>query len=296
MFFNDFEYQLIPGGAQITGYRGTLGKVTFPDEIDGQPLVSLARCAFVTNPYLTEVTVPDTVREIGFGAFEGCLNLRSINLPTSLVKLGFRAFARCENLEEAIIPQGITELEEGVYNGCAALHTLKLPVGLKVIARNACLGCNALTEIVVPEGVERIGVQAFSGCGSLAVLTLPASVIEIGSDAIQGCGLLEDIRVPEIYQPHVRDLRVGYGLMLQDGAPIVGSFTYMKLRGQAILEDYEGPSHSLTIPAQIEGYPVGGISHMLFMNLPSLETISLPGHLRGVEDIVPFGVKIIYRD
>ena len=297
MYFNNFEYRMIPDGAEITGYIGTSGKVDFPAEIDGQPLVSLARCAFVTNPYLCEVTVPDTVKEIGFGAFEGCLNLRSINLPQSLTKLGFRAFARCEQLEEAIIPQGVTVLEEGVYNGCAALHTLKLPEGLKIISRNACLGCNALTEMVVPEGVERIETQAFSGCGSLTALTLPATVVEIGSDAIQGCGLLETFHVPEMIRPYVRDLRVGYGLMIQDGTPIVGSFTYMKLRGHAILEDYEGPSQALTIPAQIEGYTVGGMSHMLFLNLPNLETISLPGHLRGVvDDIIPFGVKVTYRN
>lgn len=296
MRYNDFEYRLIPGGAEITGYMGSAGQVTFPSEIDGHPLVALGRCAFVTNLSMTDVVVPDTVTEIGFGAFEGCLNLRSINLPAQLTKLGFRAFARCERLKEAILPDSVTVLEEGVYNGCAALHTLRLSAGLKVISRNAFLGCNALTEIVVSEGVERIEAQAFSGCGSLRSLTLPSTLVEIGSDAIQGCGRLENFHFPALFHDHIRDLRVGYGLMVQNGKPIVGSFTYMLLKGMAILEDYEGPGLELSIPAVIEGHPVGGISHMLFLNLAGLQKVSLPRRLADVADIIPEGVEITYRD
>ena len=92
------------------------------------------------------------------------------------------------------------------------------------------------------------------------------------------------------------DLRVCYGLMVQDGQTIVGSFTYMMLRGMAILEDYEGPGVELVIPGAIEGHPVGGISHMLFLNLAGREKVSLPRRLADVADIIPAGVTITYRD
>ena len=296
MRMNDFEYRLIPGGAEITGYYGSAGQVVFPDEIDGQPLIALGRCALVTNMVMEEIVIPDSVTLIGFGAFEGCLRLRSVRFPARLEKIGFRAFARCESLTEAILPDDLTILEEGVFNGCASLSALRLPAGVKVIRRNAFLGCNGLKEIAVPEGVERIEAQAFSGCGGALSLTLPSTVREIGSDAFQGCGRLESFHVPQAFQPFLRDLRVGYGLMLQDSQVVVGSFTYMLLRGQAILEDYEGPGTELTIPAFIEGHPVGGVNHTLFLNLSGLEKISLPRSLAGAADSIPAGVEILWRD
>lgn len=295
MRFQDYEYRLIDGGAEITGYMGSAAQVDFPAEINGHPVVALGRCAFVTNPFMVDVTMPDSVTEIGFGAFEGCLNLRSVRFSPALTKVGFRAFARCEQLEEALLPDSIEVLEEGVFNGCASLRTLHLPAALKIIGRNACLGCNELTEIILPEGVQRMEAQAFSGCGSARTLTLPESLTEIGSDAIQGCGRLENFNVPALLLPFLRDLRVGYGLMVQDGAVVVGSFTYMLLRGVAILEDYEGPSRELTIPAFIEGHPVGGINHELFLNLADLEKVYLPRSLHDVRDVIPAGVAIVER-
>lgn len=293
MRFQDYEYRLIDGGAEITGYMGSAAQVDFPAEIDGHPVVSLGRCAFVTNSVMTDVSMPDSVTAIGFGAFEGCLNLHHVRFSPNLTKIGFRAFARCEQLEEAILPDGIAQLEEGVFNGCRALHTLYLPTALKIIGRNAFLGCNGLTEIVIPDGTERIEAQAFSGCGNALSLTLPTSLTEIGSDAIQGCGRLEHFHVPALLQPNIRDLRVGYGLMVQDGAVIVGSFTYMMLQGMAILEDYEGPGRELTIPAFIEGHPVGGINQVLFLNLAGLEKVYLPRILSDVQDVIPAGVTIV---
>lgn len=295
MQYLDYSYSLVPGGAEITGYHGTAQEVIFPAQLDGQPLVRIGRCAFTMNMTLTRVEIPEGVTEIGFGAFERCLNLRAVHLPQSLTKMGFRAFARCDQLEEINLPDGIAVMEEGVFNGCPNLCISRLPAGLQVIGKNAFLGCNAIETLHIPQGVSRIEAQAFSGCG-VRTLSIPESVTEIGADAFQGCSCLEGIRLPAAFAAYERDLRVGYGLMVLGGLTVVGSFTYTMLRGMAILEDYDGPGQELVIPESIEGHTVAGISHMIFLNLPMLERISLPRALAHVVDVVPHGVQIIFRD
>lgn len=51
---------------------------------------------------LSDVTIPDSVTSIGFGAFVFCENLKDINLPDSVTEIGGGAFVGCGFDEETI--------------------------------------------------------------------------------------------------------------------------------------------------------------------------------------------------
>lgn len=54
--------------------------------------------------------VPDYVTEIGWGAFEGCTGLTSIEIPDSVTKIGHGAFGTCIGLTSIEIPNSVTEI------------------------------------------------------------------------------------------------------------------------------------------------------------------------------------------
>lgn len=297
MRHGDYGYRLIEGGVELLDYFGPGGDVTVPAEIEGQKVVSVGMCTFVSKAGVKKVTLPETVTSIGFGAFEGCTALEEINFPEGLRRVGFRSFANCARLASALLPDSVTQLEEGAFNGCGSLAQVHIPTGVTFIPRDCFLACTSLTEVEIPEGVERIHASAFAGCGKLARLALPATLTEIGTDALTGCPLLRDVQLPEHFSGQLRNLRVGFGLYYQDNTLIVGNFTASQQPdGTMFLEDYEGNDQHMAIPTSIEGHLVTRFSQNIFGYLTGLKTLSLPRGFMVDERIIPWGAEVTVRE
>ena len=86
---------------------------------------------------LKNVTLPDTLTNIGTGTFNGCAYLEKIDLPAGLTEIGREAFNGCESLKEAIIPDGVTEIPSYAFTGCLALEKVELPEGITSIGEYA---------------------------------------------------------------------------------------------------------------------------------------------------------------
>ena len=88
-------------GYSVIGYWSELAakKVVIPEEINGLPVVEIAESAFVSDIYLEEVYIPDSVISIGEHAFDGCVNLKSIRLSSNISSIGAWALDSCDSLE-----------------------------------------------------------------------------------------------------------------------------------------------------------------------------------------------------
>lgn len=139
--------------------------------------------------------IPDTVKEIGYGAFRGCRGLKRIVIPNSVTKIGTYAFYGCSNLKSIIIPESVAEIGYYAFLGCSSLKHIVV-VGNNVYdSRNGCnaiiesetntlvLGCN---YSVIPETVERIKLLAFT-----KPIGLTRSIITV-SDKIKRSFLLHN--------------------------------------------------------------------------------------------------------
>ncbi len=76
----------------------------------------------------TDVILPDTVRSIGSGAFEGCHTVTSVTATENslLTELGYLAFTGADSLKTVELPN--LEIVEGsAFDGCPALETVSLP-------------------------------------------------------------------------------------------------------------------------------------------------------------------------
>ncbi|MBR4303295.1 MAG: leucine-rich repeat protein [Bacteroidaceae bacterium] len=58
------------------------------------------------------------VVEIANSAFFDCTFLQDITLPATIKKIGFRAFAGCTNLESVIFPESLQIIETEAFNNC----------------------------------------------------------------------------------------------------------------------------------------------------------------------------------
>ena len=83
----------------------------------------------------SEVTVPDGVAAIGYGAFYHDSRIREVTVPDGVTRIEAMAFMYCDNLEALYLPESLTEIKtqfghgwENAFEGCSKL-TIHAPNG-----------------------------------------------------------------------------------------------------------------------------------------------------------------------
>lgn len=144
-----------------------------------------------------EYRLPDGIEIVAGGAFRGCKELTSVILPESLKIIEETAFHRCSKLTSIIIPNSIRSIEKSAFSGCGRIESVALPNNITKIDDYLFAGCGSLDSVVIPDGVISIGDGSFSECTGLTSLTLPQSVTSIGESAFRNCQNLLSIDIPE---------------------------------------------------------------------------------------------------
>ena len=75
-------------------------------------------------PGLTEVKIPDTVKEIDPVAFHTCTNLEKVEIPSSVKIIGRHAFCKCTSLKSIEIPNSVEEIHENAFEDCQNLRSI----------------------------------------------------------------------------------------------------------------------------------------------------------------------------
>lgn len=151
---------------------------TIPDTYQGEKVVGLRGNTFSNMPFLSEVTLPDSITEIRGQAFKNCRSLESVTLPEHLTYLGGEAFYHCSSLEEVNLPAGLTEIRGNTFEECSSLLRIEIPDNVTRIGGHAFYGNTSLEEVVIsPDSkLQQIGSSAFRCCDSLREITLPRGV------------------------------------------------------------------------------------------------------------------------
>ena len=144
-----------------------------------------------------EYVIPNSVTIIGYGTFEGCSSLQSIDIPNSVTEIGTGAFFNCSSLQSIDIPNSVTEIGHSAFSGCSSLQSIDIPDSVTKIVHGAFSGCSSLQSIDIPNSVTKIGDWAFSWCFSLQSIDIPNSVTKIGGYAFRDCSSLQCIDIPD---------------------------------------------------------------------------------------------------
>jgi hypothetical protein len=134
---------------------------------------------------LKTVEMPDTVTVIGEYAFGDCAKL-VVDLPKNLEELRNHAFYNCKSITKLTIPKSLTKTTtvRGVYNYFegTSLKEVTIEEGATIIPGSLFRNCPLITEVTIPDSVTEIGVSAFDGCTGMKTLRLTDSVKTIGYD------------------------------------------------------------------------------------------------------------------
>ncbi len=172
--------------------EGKTGAYTIPNSV-----TEIGGGAFSGRTDLTDVVIPNSVTKIGNGAFRDCTSLTSVTIPDSVTEIGECAFWSCTGLTSVTIPDSVTEIGEHAFWSCTGLTSVTIPDSVTKIGESAFSGCIGLTSVTIPGSVAKIGDGAFDYCTGLTSVTIPDSVTEIGDVAFRYCSGLTSVVIPD---------------------------------------------------------------------------------------------------
>ena len=168
-------------------------------EVNGEvfDVAEISNAAFIYNTTLTNITIPNSITNIGSSAFNGCTTLASIDIPNSVTAIRASAFEGCTALESVNIPYNLETIEERAFSGCTALTSIDFPSSVTTIGASAFSGCTALESVNLPANLQTIEDKTFSGCAAITNIDIPDNVTTIGASAFSGCTALTRLYIPE---------------------------------------------------------------------------------------------------
>ena len=224
-YYIQYEYDREKAGYIITDvYGGNItGNFTVPSSHNGAPVIAIDDGAFSSQGF-TSVTIPSSIKSIGYMAFYFCRDLQYVTLSSSITCIKGNAFYDCPELRFKEYGNGlylgnssnpylaliqpasedVTSCEvhpytkliaEQAFANSKTLETITIPEGLQIIGYNAFWHCTALTEVTLPNSVTTAGDEIFQGCTSLKRVTVGRGIKDWGINMFQGCTALTDLTI-----------------------------------------------------------------------------------------------------
>ena len=230
-----FTYALrTDGTAEITGVTFEEGqtRLDIPEQLDGHAVTSIGYYAMGNYADLQSVTLPETLTEIGNGAFSLCRALTDINLPGGLKKIDTAAFFGCSSLKSVVIPQGVASIGNTAFRQCVSLESVSIPDSVTSIGKMAFFDCGSLSWIVLPQSIDSIGDLAL-GYYLDGEAQADAAFLVIGGSAAQSYAENNGLMYREALPYSTGDVNLDGKINIRDVAAIARHAAYfMQLTGE----------------------------------------------------------------
>jgi hypothetical protein len=179
----------------IEGYKREFGRnIVIPKVIDGVLVKYIGVQAFSNrndnDNKLTSVTLPNSILEIGDGAFYWN-DLNEIILPESVIKIADGAFSY-NKIKKLMLPDSILELGFAAF-GNNEISDLKLSSKLETIGWEIFRN-NKLTRLVLPEGLKH-EYGAFNDNYELEYIEIPESLVSLSNLSYRFNQKIKEIKI-----------------------------------------------------------------------------------------------------
>ncbi len=211
------SYTLSSDGSSyiVTGIGDVLSSdIVIPANYQDKPVTGIGYQAFYGCSNLKSVTIPDSITNIGTFAFLSCISLATINYLGSEEEwntvekgtdwnknTGNYTINFSEELEYYFVSATESYTVERI--GTITATDIVIPDTYKgypvtMIASNAFENNTDITSLTVGKNVTSISMMAFYGCTSLEKVVIPESVSFIETNAFRNCTNMKEVHVENL--------------------------------------------------------------------------------------------------
>lgn len=222
------------------------------------------------NTSITEVTLPNSIKQICGEAFFECFNINSvtylgtynewatINFVDSYSPHYYARELIAEGIVNGTLTLTVETINEYAFNNCLNIESLVLADSVKEIGKNAFVGCSKIRDLKIGNGIETIGVKAFENCTKLFEICNDSSFnLTLGSI---------DNGYVSTYAKNIYTSKSGSSkYIVQNG------FYIFPDNGNKVLIDYTAKNSVVSIPSGvqiIEGYALYGKDYITELIIP----------------------------
>ena len=153
---------------------------------DGELLSSNGNLLLVDSE--GNLSLPDSVNKVGYGAFSNVEGLKTIIIPESVTEIGDYAFSYNQTLEKVIIKGNLTRIGNAAFDGANNLKEINLPDSINYIGERA-FRSTSLTQVVLPKNLQNLQYDTFNGCRKLKNVVLNEGLKTTASYAFGGTAI-----------------------------------------------------------------------------------------------------------
>nr|WP_024857241.1 leucine-rich repeat domain-containing protein [Ruminococcus albus] len=188
----NIKYQKYSDHIEIYDCTSGTTSVNIPSTIDGLPVTAIARYAFQCSS-ITSISIPESVKTIGYYAFSFSSNLQSVTLPSSLEVMEMHAFEYCSSLDTVKFPNKFIEIHDKCFDSTPWLEAQRQQDSLVVVNGALIDATTAKGAVTVPSSVKYVSPSAFAGNNDVTSVVFPTGVKEVCDNTFFYCENLNSV-------------------------------------------------------------------------------------------------------
>ncbi len=177
---------------EITGCADGVSDLEIPATIEGLPVTGIGRYAFQYSS-VKSLTLPDSVKTIGYWAFTDCPDLKSVKLGSGLETIEIHAFENCPSLTDVEFPSQLVDVHTKAFDNTPWLTAQRQKDPLVIINGALIDAMTAKGDIVLPSDVKLVSAGAFTDNADITSVVFPQAVPKIDDDTFARCINLKSV-------------------------------------------------------------------------------------------------------
>ncbi len=282
----------IPANVKSLGWHAFNGSAIQSVDLSKSTELKLKDCVFSDCKSLTEIILPEGLKEISNGFAQNCSKLEKIDIPASVTIIGPSAF-KSTSLSEIILPAGLKELHPATFKS-TKLKQVVVPHGATYLGYGGGIiygvfnDCKDLEAVYVPDTVTSMGAAIIGDCpnaiiycseGSFAQQHCSKNKISYLTDNSVNCGI-------HVYYNGKRISFHSYGQNpeILDGRTLVPLRSIFEAMGAEVSWDGEARTAIATRDGITVTVPIG--SYEVYKNATAI-AVDVPAQIINGRTMVP---------
>ena len=202
-------------------YSGKESHVVIPYGID-----NIENRAFENCDFIEKITIPSSIKSIGYAAFKGCKNLKEVHINdmSAWCEIKFdssiysnplfyakKLYLNGKIVEHLVIPDDVTTIKKGTFSYCSCIVSVTIPQTVTVIEERAFSDCYSISRVNIAGITQWLNIEfkdrdASPLCNKACLyingdpvlnIDIPDGVTSIGNYAFSGYHLLSSVKISD---------------------------------------------------------------------------------------------------